>query len=924
MLGIYFQIKHADIVDFSVVKLPLNGCAARRASGSGFYHDTHVVEAPINGGDPCDLLEDFEPCAEISCFGSDCKVSEWSEWGACSKECGGGVHTRERQVLMPSTGNGADCPELQQRRGCGLHRCPGVPCEDSPDVPLLTGVECKVLLAMGCHRRLQELAEENNQPFPEDLPPEVRVSDACPKTCGVCAECAPGCQLRDLGNRHCDEPCNNEAYPCPFISVSGFTGDAAVFNGIFLRGDPHGSLPRFLQDTLNPPAHFLWAQETPPKAGRQGKRLIWRITQADPNTAAQNTGLTAAATGGDCAAETGGGDAAVGCTDSWEVGVAGTETTSKPQKATFKCIDEETRAELEAQQLGPEDSEEQQAVPQGPPVTVVAGVEMVCEDQQEVQEKSGKSCEALKKMLKCDFLLADAGVDLPSFLPPDATLALACPQTCGLCKQCARGCPLWFLGNRHCDQACNVAACQYDRGDCGSTGQAAAAPHQDAEATDEEDEEDFVALGPHEPQKKQQQQSEEDEEDEDDPATACEDDPQVKAMGFTCKVLYAVAEGTPEGCNSRLQDLRPDEALPPGVPPITRVKDACPKTCRACNDPDRLRRPGSRATDSASCQDDPMVTEMGYSYPTRLQRPSHTPGAACTDFEFVGEAGSSCKLLLTLAQSQGLGGCSAPLSALLEEKHWPQGTPSDITLGDACPHTCDYCEESVLMRMRQPVEDEPSCLGGCCDNKMVEQETGYTCRQIKDFLNGDCSVELESLSSTPLPPEVPKGATLRDACPYTCGACPAQQCVDNPMVQQMGYSCDMLIAAAEGRGGCEALLTSLSGEPLPAGVPPTTRVRDACLKSCNACPPLFTGSGGPEATAAPGGAAAAPDCFDDGRLPQLGEQLQQSATKSVLMRMRQPVEDEPSCLGGCCDNKMVEQETGELDGPSIRGQNLQL
>lgn len=981
------------------------------ATCGGGYKQRHreVVEAPINGGDPCDSLEEFEPCAEFSCFGSDCKVSEWGEWGACTKECGGGVHTRERQVLLPRTGNGADCPELQQRRGCGLHRCPGVPCEDSPDVPLLTGVECKVLLAMGCHRRLQELAEENNQLFPDDLPPEVRVSDACPKTCGVCAECAPGCQLRDLGNRHCDEPCNNEACqmdlgdcggdcalgrlppgirlepatsmmtegqtliascadpdmrlspfssmrqlaitcvgkgeftleppdlplkkdeeealvlpscapdPCPFIVVSGFTGDAAVFNGIFLRGDPHGSLPRFLQDTLGPSAHFLWAQETPPAVNKPIKRLIWRITQADPNAAAPNSGLTAAATGGDCVAEAAGGDAAVGCTDSWEVGVAGTQNGSKPLQATFKCIDEETRSQLEAQQLGPDESEEEEAVPQGPPVTVVAGVEMVCEDQQEVQEKSGKSCEALKKMLKCDFLLADAGVDLPSFLPPDATLALACPQTCGLCKQCSRGCPLWFLGNRYCDQACNVAACQFDKGDCGSAGKVGAAPQQEAEDTYEDDEEEFVAMSPHELDK-QQQHKQYEEEEEDDPATACEDDPQVKAMGFTCKVLYAVAEGTPEGCNSRLQDLRPDEALPPGVPPITRVKDACPKTCRACNDPDRLRRPGSRTTVSASCQDDPLVAEMGYSCklllavaeedgegcearlvdlkpdqtlppgiphqtrvkdacpktcnacddPTRLQRPSTPPGAACTDFEFVGEAGSSCKLLLTLAQSQGLGGCSAPLSALLEEKHWPQGTPSDITLGDACPHTCDYCEESVLTRLRPPLEEEPSCLGGCCDNKMVEQETGYTCRQIKDFLNGDCSVELESLSSTPLPPDVPKGATLRDACPYTCGACPAQKCVDNPMVEQMGYSCEMLIAAAEGRGGCEALLSSLSGEPLPAGVPPTTRVRDACLKSCNACPPLVAGAEGPEAATATGGVATPSDCFDDGRLPQLG------------------------------------------------------
>ena len=86
--------------------------------------------------------------------------------------------------------------------------------------------------------------------------------------------------------------------------------------------------------------------------------------------------------------------------------------------------------------------------------------------------------------------------------------------------------------------------------------------------------------------------------------------------------------------------------------------------------------------------------------PTRLQRPSNRPGATCVDFEFVEEAGSSCKLLLTLAESQGLGGCGAPLSALMEEKHWPQGIPSDVTLGDACPHTCDFCEGEMARRAK--------------------------------------------------------------------------------------------------------------------------------------------------------------------------------------------------------------------------------
>ncbi|KAL8453703.1 hypothetical protein Emag_001748 [Eimeria magna] len=645
--------------------------------GGGYkQRQREIQKPPVNGGASCDALEEFAPCAEFSCFGSDCEVSDWGDWGPCSKECGGGVHSRERQVVSPRLGNGKDCPELQQRRGCALHRCPGAVCEDNPEVPLMTGVECKVLLAMGCHRRLQELAEENNQVFPEDLPPEVRISDACPKTCGVCAECAPGCQLRDLGNRHCDEACRNEPCqmdlgdcggdcpvaplppglraepatsmltegqtliascadpdkrltafpslrqlavtctgkgnfaieppevtlatdddgalllpacstdPCPFISVSGFTGDTAVFNGIFIRGDAHGSLPRYVQDTMDPTAHFLWAQELPQQTPGKKRQVVWRITRADPNSAAANTGLAAAATGAGCSAELSSTEATVGCTETWEVGTAGEKSRNKQQKAAFKCVDEDTRLALEALQTeGDEEAAEGEPILSGPPMTFVAGVEMICEDQQEVQEKSGKTCEALKKMLKCDFLLADAGVELPSFLPPDATLALACPQTCGLCKQCSKGCPLWFLGNHYCDEACNVAACHFDRGDCGRQPGQEAVPLNAGEGAADAQEQGTPAasIKPPEQQQQQQHQHLKQKKDEEDPETACEDDPQVKDMGFTCKVLYTVAGGSREGCNSRLLDLRPDEALPPGVPPVTRVKDACPKTCRACN-----------------------------------------------------------------------------------------------------------------------------------------------------------------------------------------------------------------------------------------------------------------------------------------------------------------------------------------------------
>lgn len=140
---------------------------------------------------------------------------------------------------------------------------------------------------------------------------------------------------------------------------------------------------------------------------------------------------------------------------------------------------------------------------------------------------------------------------------------------------------------------------------------------------------------------------------------------------------------------------------------------------------------------------------------------------------------------------------------------------------------------------------------------LVFLSSGYTCKQIMEFVGGDCSVYLKDLSSSPLPPQVPPSTTLEDACPFTCGACAAEECVDNPLVESLGYTCKMILDASEGRGGCEATLQSLTPNPLPKDIPPYTRVKDACMKSCDACPTLRDTD--PE-----------DECHDDIRLPQLG------------------------------------------------------
>lgn len=54
----------------------------------------------------------------------DCKVSEWSDWGACSKECGGGTQSRTRTVTTPAANGGTPCPTLSDTQPCNTQDCP--------------------------------------------------------------------------------------------------------------------------------------------------------------------------------------------------------------------------------------------------------------------------------------------------------------------------------------------------------------------------------------------------------------------------------------------------------------------------------------------------------------------------------------------------------------------------------------------------------------------------------------------------------------------------------------------------------------------------------------------------------------------------------------------------------------------------------
>lgn len=61
----------------------------------------------------------------------DCKVSEWSAWGQCSKSCGGGESFMRKEILvLPAHGGVACDANLIKRKTCNEHKCVNAVCHE--------------------------------------------------------------------------------------------------------------------------------------------------------------------------------------------------------------------------------------------------------------------------------------------------------------------------------------------------------------------------------------------------------------------------------------------------------------------------------------------------------------------------------------------------------------------------------------------------------------------------------------------------------------------------------------------------------------------------------------------------------------------------------------------------------------------------
>jgi len=96
--------------------------------GGGSQNRIRIVKIkPLHGGNPCGETVENQMCNMEACK-EPCGLFDWTDWGECNKQCGGGTSTRNRHVDTPAIGGGycaeADSEERRQGRVCNPDVCP--------------------------------------------------------------------------------------------------------------------------------------------------------------------------------------------------------------------------------------------------------------------------------------------------------------------------------------------------------------------------------------------------------------------------------------------------------------------------------------------------------------------------------------------------------------------------------------------------------------------------------------------------------------------------------------------------------------------------------------------------------------------------------------------------------------------------------
>jgi len=100
-------------------------CSVSCAGGTQILTREVLVEA--NWGAECPPLQMEQECQTQPCP-IDCQMDDWSGWSGCSKDCGGGVMSRSRNIEVEPDFGGKECGATTDTQMCNVDAC-NVPCE---------------------------------------------------------------------------------------------------------------------------------------------------------------------------------------------------------------------------------------------------------------------------------------------------------------------------------------------------------------------------------------------------------------------------------------------------------------------------------------------------------------------------------------------------------------------------------------------------------------------------------------------------------------------------------------------------------------------------------------------------------------------------------------------------------------------------
>jgi Spondin-like TSP1 domain/PAN domain/Thrombospondin type 1 domain len=195
--------------------------------GDGKQTRTRTITKPSEHGGSCPPLSETQYCNNGGCP-VDCKVNEWGTWSSCSSECGPGTQIRQRSVNQSAENGGSACPPLTEIKSCNNGECP-IDCKMSP---WSAWDACNRDCGPGTRTRTRtvtRLSQHGGEACPTDLSETQSCNNGpCPVDCvqsgwsSCSTECGPGTQTRTTitqpanGGAECgisEQPCNNGDCP---------------------------------------------------------------------------------------------------------------------------------------------------------------------------------------------------------------------------------------------------------------------------------------------------------------------------------------------------------------------------------------------------------------------------------------------------------------------------------------------------------------------------------------------------------------------------------------------------------------------------------------------------------------------------------------------------------------------------------------